>query len=157
MDSVALNAIKPQIRSYLELERLFGMSEIDSFEVKNGRNQGFSLLVLLPDKLTKEDEKQLLERMLGTLELRPEQYIIANLRHGGAATTLIGKYRPKSILAIGEVNEIFGMNDLKCNFSCKYGKIYVVGCYSPCHLLTNPGDKWQSWQSLLLLKSQLEP
>ena len=138
------------------MEQLFGMSEISFFDQKNDISDIISLLVLLPDKIANQKEKQLLERMLDTLELAENQYKIINLRHGGSAEFLIKKYCPKAVLAMGRVVDIFNMNDLERNFSCKYGKISVVGSYSPAHLLENPHDKKQSWQSLLLLKSQLK-
>jgi len=145
------------------MEQLFGSSDISyrrqvitpRFSPLNERSPAVSLLVLLGEQTVDLQENQLLNRMLKTLELPAEDFVISDLKQYGA-DELIKKHRPKCIFTMGQVSKRFGIMDFSVVFSSKYNEIPVVSTHSPGHLLNYSEDKRHSWQCLLLIKSLLK-
>lgn len=157
----SVSQLRQQLRAHLELERLFGISDVYCGKIiespckKNEDFFIFDLLVLLPHNEDSPKEKQLLQRMLATLEIEEKNQIIRPC-HAQEIEELLKKFPARCILTMGQLVNHFTSLNLKDNFSCLYNKIPVFASHAPRHLLENPIDKKQSWKALQQLKNILK-
>lgn len=161
----SLKSIKQQVRGYLEMEQLFGASEIHMnlcqkrpVYAETPKKEplkpvsSISLMVVLETVDLADDQRQLLEKMLKTLEIDDSQLVITDLKQRSLDQQLEEKH-PKTILALGKAAEFFGFSNFTDISSKKYKNISVLATWDPEHLMYHSEDKKHSWQILLLLKS----
>jgi hypothetical protein len=147
--------MRKQLRAHLEMEQLFGNSDISYRREFVKTLPRISLLILLSKQSIDLEENQLLNRMLKTLELPAEEFIISDLSQEGPES-LIKKHRPKCIFTMGQVSKSLGIEDFSEEFSFSFNQIPVVSSFSARHLIDYPEDKRHSWQCLLIIKSLLK-